>query len=99
MTNEQPVFTIDINYDTQLTLYEPAIVYETTLGIVYRIDEYDQAHEYYKALCTQFIKTGRTTIANNLVALRLPKDQAEIDKVLRIHDYMKQLYERSIKKP
>lgn len=72
----------------------PAAVFDTQLGTLHKIGEYDDMLAYYEHLCYTYKAGGFPEMAADLAVMDLPADQKEIDKVFQSVDYIGLLYKR-----
>lgn len=73
----------------------PTVIFDKKEGVVIKIGDYNTMVEYYNFICNVYNDHGFHFMADDLVLMELPKDQAEIDKVCTITSYIKTLYEQT----
>ena len=81
------------NSENEMEIYneikEPAVICDRELGVLITIGEKEQIEKYYEDIQIQYRNNHLDAVADDIVMLELPKDQAEIDKVFQISGYIK----------
>lgn len=70
----------------------PAAVYDSRDSVLIKIGEFSDMQQYFNSIQNSYRAHGFHLEADDIALMELPKDQAEIDKVFGICDYIGKLH-------
>lgn len=69
-----------------------AVMFDKSCGTVYKVGDYNLLKGYYNETQELYRNSGYDDIADDLVLMELPSNEEEIEKVISIAGYVKNLY-------
>lgn len=96
--SELTKFPIRIDGVTYNEVYNPAVVFDTSIMRRVRIGEYTDMVAYWQVATTAYREGGFPEMAEDLVVLELPRDQVRIDEMLDNESLLATYYEEYLAK-